>query len=139
MTKSIRWTEEQLSKYLAEQGVKAVIAAMDSTPVAKPTKYKNVKTGKNASGKEARRAAELRLMEKAGKINNLKEQVKFELIPSQRIDGKVVERACSYVADFTYYDPHNFVCEDCKGFRTPVYRIKKKLLLQVHGIRIKET
>ena len=43
------------------------------------------------SKKEARRHAELLLLERAGKISDLQTQVKFELIPSQRIDGKVVE------------------------------------------------
>ena len=76
----------------------------------------------------------LRLLERAGKISDLKRQVSFELIPKQ--EG---ERACSYVADFTYYENGKLVVEDCKGFKTDAYKIKKKLMLWVHGIRIKET
>lgn len=91
------------------------------------------------SGKEYRRFRELRLLERAGQITGLRRQVKFELIPAQRIDGKVVERACSYVADFVYMENGQQVVEDAKGMRTQEYRIKKKLLLWVHGIRIKET
>ena len=72
---------------------------------------------------------------------DLKRQVKFELIPSQRMYGKVVERPCTYIADFSYLDmlTCSTIVEDTKGFKTPVYRIKKKLMLWVHGIRIKET
>lgn len=90
------------------------------------------------SVKEYRRWCELKLLERAGKIRELQRQVKFELIPSQRIKGKVVERACSYVADFAYYDGNNHVVEDTKGFKTKDYIIKRKLMLWVHGIQIKE-
>lgn len=86
------------------------------------------------SVKEFHRWGCLRLLERAGKIKDLKRQVTFDLIPKQ--DG---ERACTYVADFTYYEDGKLVVEDCKGFKTDVYRLKKKLLLWVHGIRIRET
>lgn len=76
----------------------------------------------------------LKLLERAGKIQHLQRQVSFELIPKQ--EG---ERACHYVADFTYMEDGKLVVEDCKGFKTDVYKIKKKLMLWVHGIRIKET
>lgn len=90
------------------------------------------------SMKEYRRYCELLLLERAGAITGLERQVKFELIPSQRIGGKVVERACSYIADFVYIENGAKVVEDTKGFRTPDYIIKRKLMLWVHGIRIKE-
>ena len=90
------------------------------------------------SKKEAKRYGELVLLERAGKISNLEKQVKFELIPSQRIDGKVVERACQYVADFVYTENGKKVVEDTKGFKTKDYIIKRKLMLSVYGIRIKE-
>lgn len=90
------------------------------------------------SVKEYRRACELSLLESAGAIADLKRQVKFELIPSQRVDGKVVERPCTYVADFVYQEGGKTVVEDTKGFRTKDYIIKRKLMLQVHGIRIRE-
>ena len=86
------------------------------------------------SVKEFHRWGCLRLLERAGRITDLRRQVSFELIPKQ--DG---ERACSYVADFTYYEDGKLVVEDCKGFKTDVYRIKKKMMLWVHGIRIRET
>ena len=84
----------------------------------------------------------LKLLERAGKISDLKRQVKYVLIPAQRDQtGKVVEREMSYIADFEYFDLERGVkvVEDCKGYKTEVYRIKKKLMLWVHGIRIKET
>lgn len=90
------------------------------------------------SKKEAKRFRELCLLEKAGKITELERQVKFELIPSQRIDGKVVERACTYVADFVYKQDGRQIVEDTKGFKTKDYIIKRKLMLWVHGIQIKE-
>ncbi len=90
------------------------------------------------SRKEYTRWVELILLLKAGRISDLKRQVKYELIPSQRIDGKVVERACSYVADFVYTENGKTVVEDTKGFKTPEYIIKRKLMLYIHGIRIVE-
>ncbi len=106
-------------------------------------KYKNVKSGKYDSKKEKQRADLLKILEKQGKITDLKEQSRFELIPSQyeTVNGKRIclERGCSYVADFTYYnDQGNFIVEDSKGFKTKDYIIKRKLMLSVHGIKIKE-
>jgi hypothetical protein len=86
------------------------------------------------SRREYSRWCSLRLLEKVGKISDLKRQVKYELIPKQ-----TGERACYYVADFVYCQDGNTVVEDCKGYRTDAYKIKKKLMLQVHGIRIYET
>lgn len=105
-------------------------------------KYNNRKTEVNGivfhSAKEAKRYQELLLLERAGAIQNLKLQEKFVLIPSQRKDGKVVERECSYVADFCYKENGEYVVEDTKGFRTKDYIIKRKLMLKIYDIRIKE-
>ncbi len=90
------------------------------------------------SHKEYKRFCELSLLERAGEVTNLQRQVKYELIPSQRIDGRVVERPCTYVADFVYQQDGKTVVEDTKGFRTKDYIIKRKLMLWVHGIRIME-
>ena len=98
------------------------------------SKYGNVKSGGHASKKEAARAATLKLLE-----------VTYTVIPAQfEGEGKnrhCVELACKYVADFVYTDvePGETVVEDTKGFRTEVYKIKRKLMLKVHGIKIKET
>lgn len=104
-------------------------------------KYHAKKVGDHASRKEHKRAGQLKLMQMAGEISDLREQVSYELIPAQRDNaGKLIERNCRYIADFVYYDKQgNLVVEDTKGVRTKEYRIKRKLMLQVHGIRIKET
>lgn len=89
---------------------------------------------------EYRRWCELKLLQRAGRISDLKRQVKYELIPSQRgKDGKVVEKSVTYIADFVYKENGQEVVEDAKGVRTDVYIIKRKLMLFRHGIRIKET
>lgn len=101
------------------------------------------------SKKEAKRWQELRQLEQTGQINGLKRQVEFLLIPEQREEdtigvrggrkrGKLLERKCTYIADFTYYENGELVVEDTKGIRTDVYKVKRKLMLQNWGIRIKE-
>lgn len=90
------------------------------------------------SKKEYKRYCELVLLQKAGQVTDLQRQVKYELIPSQKIGGKVAERACTYVADFVYQENGKTVVEDTKGFKTKDYIIKRKLMLWVHGIRIVE-
>lgn len=99
------------------------------------------------SRKEYFRWQELSLLEKAGQITNLQRQVKFELIPAQYLPVETekglkeycVERAVTYIADFVYWKDGQKIVEDTKGFKTPEYRIKKKMMLWVHGIQIKET
>lgn len=90
------------------------------------------------SVKEYSRYQQLRLLERNGVITGLQRQVKFELIPSQRYAGKVVERPCSYKADFVYQEDGQTVVEDVKGFRTQEYIIKRKMMLYLCGIRIRE-
>ncbi len=101
------------------------------------------------SRKEYRRFCELSLLQRAGAITDLKRQVEFELIPAQREPdtvgvrggvkkGKTIELAVKYVADFVYKENGKLVVEDTKGFKTKDYIIKRKLMLWVHGIRIKE-
>jgi hypothetical protein len=105
-----------------------------------PNKFGNRKDQGGDSRKESKRALELRAMAKAGGIQYLREQVEYELIPKQVDDaGKVIERSCSYRADFVYVDPWGKVrVEDAKGMRTDVYRLKKKLMLLIHKVRIEE-
>ena len=112
-------------------------------------KYNARRVGSHASRKEHRRAAQLQMMQRAGLISNLREQVRYQLIPAQYgtcgNDFKghttlvLLERPCSYIADFVYNDSRgNLIVEDTKGMRTKEYIIKRKLMLRVHGIRIKE-
>lgn len=109
--------------------------------VASPqrSKYGAKKSGGYDSQKEHHRANELKMMQRAGLISNLREQVKYVLIPTQRTpNGKLLEKECSYYADFVYDKDGITVVEDTKGVRTAEYKIKRKLMLQVHGISIVE-
>ena len=95
------------------------------------------------SVKEAKRWRELCLLYRAGEIGEVERQVEFVLIPTQRTrtpDGKTkTERAVKYRADFVYLDKNGRqVVEDVKGVRTKEYIIKRKLLLFLRGIAIKE-
>ena len=105
-----------------------------------PSKYRNQRTNGHASKKEARRAAKLQQLAAAGVITDLREQVRYLIVP-KAVDaaGKVIERAAHYIADFVYLRDGTEVVEDCKGMRTPEYVLKRKLMLMVHGIRITET
>lgn len=117
-------------------------------------KYRAKKTlafGKTfASRKEADRFMVLRNLEAKGKISDLKTQVKFVLIPAQRepetvgpkggrIKGKLIEHECAYIADFVYMRDGEMVVEDTKGMKTPEYIIKRKLMLYICGIKVRET
>ena len=110
------------------------------------TKYLNQKITLDgitfASKKEARRYAELKLMQKAGEIYDLQIQVPFVLIPKQTdpITGRLLEREAKYIADFTYRSckTGRITVEDTKGMKTKDYILKRKLMLYRHGIKIRE-
>lgn len=101
-------------------------------------KYKNKRLCGFDSKAEMNRWEELSLMEKEGLIEALERQKRYVLIPSQYIDGKCVERPCTYKADFVYIKDGQVIVEDVKGFKTKEYIIKRKLMLKKYGIRIKE-
>jgi len=115
----------------------------------------------HASKKEAERWCLLHLLERSGEISDLKRQVEYELIPTQRErsdqiyqkgpkkgqpkEGRVIELPCKYIADFVYTTKTGErVVEDVKGHRDPKsaayakFVIKRKLMLYIHHIRIKE-
>lgn len=111
------------------------------TPPTKPkkSKYGAVKTEIDGimfdSKHEAKRYQELRLLEQAGEIANLRLQVPFELIPKSKYGMPI-----RYIADFTYNDLNGqLIVEDAKGVKTPVYRLKRRLMAELKGIKIKET
>ena len=105
---------------------------------------------------ERDRYCELLLLQQAGKISDLRCQVEFLLIPEHREPdtlgprggrrrGRVVEKACYYIADFVYLDERgNTVVEDAKGYRDTAsagyakFVIKRKLMLWLHNIRVQE-
>ena len=93
------------------------------------------------SKKEAERYQVLKQFEKQGKINGLKLQQEFILIPQVIIDGKK-QKPVKYKADFCYSVNGNDIVEDVKSEHTrklPVYRIKRKLMKFVCGVEIFET
>ena len=90
------------------------------------------------STREAKRYTRLRALEEDGKIQRLRLQVPFELVPSFECDG-VKYREMRYVADFVYVRDGKVVVEDCKGFKTPEYKLKKKLMAYVNHVNIEES
>jgi hypothetical protein len=122
-------------------------------------KYGNAKSEVDGelfdSRKEARRYIELQWLLKDGAIKDLRRQVRFVLIPAQREPdiigprggrkpGKLIEKEVAYMADFVYTDTETgeTVVEDVKGYKGggayAVFSLKRKLMLHVHGIRIRE-
>lgn len=141
-TKADTATDRTLSARSANGQRRAVPSLGGVEAASSGTKYRNKPTNGYASKKEAKRAAVLRMMEEAGQIQGLREQVEFLLIPRQQRPDGSIERSCSYWADFTYdewtADGWRRVVEDVKGVRTPDYVIKRKLMLIVHGVAILE-
>lgn len=92
------------------------------------------------SRREADRYLVLKGMEEEGAIEDLRRQVRYELIPAFDVDGKHY-RPVFYVSDFTYIDRETGeeIVEDVKGMRTDVYRLKSKLFARRYGKAIKET
>ena len=124
-----------------------------------PSKYGNSKTyvcGIQFDSKhEAEEYLHLKSLQNFGRIKNLELQKKYVLVPAQYEQtgevytkgkhkgepkrGKLIEREVAYYADFDYYTANGeHVVEDAKGMKTKDYIIKRKLMLWVHGIRIKE-
>ena len=113
--------------------------------------------------KEGNRYCELKLLQRAGKISNLELQKKYELIPAQyetvetgeyyKVGAKkgqpktkqvCIEQSVCYIADFVYQENGQTVVEDVKGFRDPAsatyakFVLKRKLMLYIHKIKVKE-
>lgn len=90
------------------------------------------------SKREADRYLVLKSMEEDGIIEDLRRQVRYELIPAFDVDGKH-HRPVFYVADFVYRENGHEVIEDVKGVVTDVYRLKRKLVAYRYGMDIRET
>ena len=115
------------------------------------SKYRNKKVGIDGitfdSKKEAATYLELKACKASGEITGFEMQCRFELIPAQYEDAliggklkkKCIERAIHYVADFVlYYPDGEVVVLDVKGFKNQVWILKRKLMLMIHKIRVKE-
>ena len=100
-------------------------------------KYKNRPTVVDgvrfSSMKEASRYGYLKIRERIGEIEALELQPRFKIV----VNGALI---CTYVGDFRYYERHSgrSIVEDVKGVRTPVYKLKKKLMSSVLGVEIIE-
>jgi hypothetical protein len=138
----MRWTQEMLDEFQrgTERRRKQIPVDVDRR------KYGNEKVEvagiKHDSMKEARRWGELRLLERAGDITELRRQVPFELAPAVRLAGEAKKKpALRYVADFTYMRAGQLVIEDAKSVATrkvATYRIKKHLMKTVLNLDIME-
>ncbi|WP_244110309.1 DUF1064 domain-containing protein [Burkholderia cenocepacia] len=108
---------------------------------AKASKYGNRKCEADGikfdSERERSRYFDLKRMQSAGIIGDLRLQVSFEIAPAVVMDGKR-KRARTYVADFVYERDGKRVVEDVKGMKTPVYSLKRHLMRAVHGIEVQE-
>lgn len=97
-------------------------------------KYSNERAGKYASRHEADVAMKLQALARGGQIRELNEQVRIELVP-----GNDPLKPIIYIADFTYLDAQGKLhVLDAKGFKTPVYRLKKRMAALLLGIEIEE-
>lgn len=139
------------------RNIKYPIPKIPSNPITteeqkKKNKYGNKKVVidgiKFDSQKEGNRYIELKQKERLGLISDLRLQVKYELQPSYKINGKTI-KAINYVADFVYKvslsdNEHptmlitQTIVEDTKGYRTEVYKLKKKMFEYKYGIEIEE-
>ena len=101
------------------------------------SKYRNIKVDADGhrfdSRKEFRRYCDLKALQLGNAIEDLELQPRFPMV----INGVKV---CTYVADFRYRDrvSGEVIVEDAKGVRTPLYKLKARLLKAIHGIEIVE-
>ena len=123
----MRLTEEQYRQFIGNY--------------TKQNKYHNKKVEydgiKFDSVKEKNRYIGLKQLERLGVIQNLQRQVKYELQPSFKLNGKTI-RSITYIADFVYIQDNKEIIEDVKGMRTKEYLLKKKLFEYKYQKEIKE-
>ncbi|MEG6544808.1 DUF1064 domain-containing protein [Acinetobacter bereziniae] len=130
-----------MTGYLSQAQIKRLVHQRENKP--KQPKYGNHKVvidgEKVADSKhEYNRLTELQILARSGEIKDLQTQVRYKLIPAQKICGLKV-RGTDYVADFVYWTKDDqFVCEDAKGHKTADYIIKRKLMKLIHDIDVVE-
>lgn len=135
----MNFTKKQLEELKAAGKIKGYSKESLSSKEAniRKSKYGAKKTEVDGilfdSAKEAKRYVELRYMKMTGQITDLLLQVEFELNPGGT-------HSLVYVADFVYKELRSgeVIVEDVKGYRTKEYKKKRRLMLEVHGIEIKE-
>lgn len=131
----------EMKKLLLERGTVGPAPQLPGQPPAKKgppgqPKYRNKPTKVDGitfqSRKEAKRWVELKHLLAAGRISILRRQVSFRL----EVRGVLIAR---YIADFVYVEDGRLVVNDTKGFITPVFKLKRKLMKACHNIEILET
>jgi len=136
--KQLRLTEEQLAQIKARSTVRTHVLKDTKAP----SKYKNHRftdsEGSWDSKRERARWDQLRALETAGQIQELRKKVPYELVPASMKDGKRL-RPIVYIADFVYIENGQKIVEDSKGFRPKLYLLKKRLMWEKYGIDILET
>lgn len=139
------WTPEDVIRHNNRiKGLSNKVIPSQEEKPKKVSKYRNEKVEINGvkydSKKEAKRSAELETQQKLGIISGLERQVKFVLQPSFKFAGHTI-REIAYVADFVYMENGGKVVEDVKSpitRKNPIYKLKKKMMMYVHGIEVRE-
>lgn len=133
------------NRITARDLVAAIAGQKQSSTPSRKNKYNNIKTADGFdSKKEANYFSHLQLLKNVAdpdvQVIKIERQVAYELIPAQYdCNGRLLERACRYFADFRVTRASGKVdVIDTKGVRTSEYRIKRKLMLSVYGIRVME-
>ena len=130
-----------MTTYLSKTQIKRLVNQRENKP--KQPKYGNHKVivdgEKVADSKhEFKRLNDLKVLQRVGEIRDLQTQVRYNLIPAQKICGVKV-RGTDYIADFVYWTKDDeFICEDAKGHKTADYIIKRKLMKLIHNIDVVE-
>ena len=130
-----------MTSYLSPAQIKRLAHKREAKP--KKPRYGNHKVivdGEKVadSQHEYRRLNDLIVLQRAGEIKDLQTQVRYNLIPAQKICGEKV-RGTDYIADFVYWTKDDqFICEDAKGHRTDAYIIKRKMMKLIHNIDVVE-
>lgn len=143
---ALRLTESELLDLQGRTANRQSLVDMRDKPAERTRrtqKYGNTKVtdaGRTFDSKaEHKRWQYLAMLEKAGEIRDLRLQVPFELIPAQDKPSGGRERATNYIADFAYVTKAGVrIVEDVKGAVTPEFRLKRKLMLHVHGVEVQE-
>lgn len=125
-----RWSAADLNRLCAQEGITQFAGRASRT-----SKYGNKPTIVDGyvfdSKLEGKRYGELKLLKMTGHIQDLVLQKSYAL----HVNGVQIGK---YLADFTYLEDGKEIIEDCKGFRTPLYRWKKAHVYAEYGISIKE-
>ena len=146
MGNALRLSMSELTNLQNRIAGRATLNEMRDSPAERKkrdSKYGNTKVEDDGikfdSKAEHKRWQYLVMLERAGEIKDLKLLVPVILIPSMPRPSGGRERSTTYLADFTYQTKAGVkVVEDVKGAVTPEFRLKRKLMLFVHGIEVQE-